>query len=111
MVMVKLIIQKKITRYSNNKKFSLLGKSSGVILLMSNPDVGAWYSGLCGQECCLSCQKAWGGDSWRIFFSLFLPWSYGPSITSRSSDVVSPNDWFVSSIWFLLSTGKVAIVA
>jgi hypothetical protein len=41
-----------------------------------------------------------------VFFltSLF----YGLSITCGSSEVVLPNDWFVSSIWFLLSTGQVA---
>jgi hypothetical protein len=45
------------------------------------------------------------------FFFLFFhfPWSYGPSITSRSCNVLSPGDWLVSSIWFLLSTGQVAI--
>jgi hypothetical protein len=29
--------------------------------------------------------------------------------TNGSSDVVSPGDWLVSSVWFLLSTGLVAI--
>jgi hypothetical protein len=53
--MVKLIIKKK-NRYSNNKKFSLLGKSSGLIPLVSNPGIGAWYSGICGEGCCPSCQ-------------------------------------------------------
>jgi hypothetical protein len=49
-VMVKLVIQRKRkrknTRYSNNKKFNLLGKSPGVIPLVSNLGVCAWYSGL-----------------------------------------------------------------
>jgi hypothetical protein len=74
-VMVKLIIQKKIqknTKYSNDKKFSLLGKSSGVIPLVSSPGIGAWYSGLCGKGFCPSCQTAWGRDGWRIFFLLSL---------------------------------------
>jgi hypothetical protein len=47
------------------------------------------------------------------FFSFLVfcfPWSYG-SVTSRNSDVVSPGDWLVSSIWLLLSTGQVAIGA
>jgi hypothetical protein len=61
-VMVKLIIQKKKerkkTRYNNNKKFSLLGRSSGLIPLASNPGIGTSYSGLCGERCCPSCQKA-----------------------------------------------------
>jgi hypothetical protein len=46
-----------------------------------------------------------------FFFFSHFPWSYGPSITSGSSDVVSPGDWLVSSIWFLLSTGQVVIGA
>jgi hypothetical protein len=70
--MVKLIIQKKKpTKCSNNKNFSLLGKCSGVIPSVSNPGIGAWYSGLCGELCCLSCWIAWGGDG-GIFFSFFL---------------------------------------
>jgi hypothetical protein len=44
-----------------------------------------------------------------LFFFFHFPWSYGSSITSGSSDVVSPGDWLVSSIWFFLSTGQVAI--
>jgi hypothetical protein len=44
--------------------------------------------------------------SW-VFFSCFShsSWSYGLSITSGSSGMVSPVNWLVSSIWFLLSTG------
>jgi hypothetical protein len=38
-----------------------------------------------------------------------FPWSCGLCVTSRSSEVVSPDGWLVSSIWFLLSTGCVAI--
>jgi hypothetical protein len=34
--MIKLIMQGEKTRYSNNKKFSLLGESSGLIPLASN---------------------------------------------------------------------------
>jgi hypothetical protein len=34
-----------------------------------------------------------------------FPWPYGPSITSRNSEVVSSDGWLVSSIWFLPSTG------
>jgi hypothetical protein len=37
------------------------------------------------------------------FFSHFS-WSYGPSVTRRRSEVVSPGDWVVNRIWFLLST-------
>jgi hypothetical protein len=51
----------------------------------------------------------WGrGDGWRIFSPCFS-WSYGPSLTSWSSGVASPDGWLVSSIWFLPSTGQVAI--
>jgi hypothetical protein len=39
--MVELIIQKKKNRKSNNKNFSLLGKSSGLTPLASNPSIGA----------------------------------------------------------------------
>jgi hypothetical protein len=42
-------------------------------------------------------------------FSPLFNWSYGLSIKSESSEVVSPGDWLVSSIWFLLSTGQVVI--
>jgi hypothetical protein len=45
-VMVKLIIQKK-----PQNRFSLLSKGSRLILLVSNPGIGAWYSGLCGERC------------------------------------------------------------
>jgi hypothetical protein len=31
------------------------------------------------------------------------------SITSRSCEMVAPGDWLVNSIWFLLSTGQVAV--
>jgi hypothetical protein len=100
----------------NNKKYNLLGKNFGVIPLVSNPGIGAWYSGLCGEGCCPSCWTTWGGDSWGgVAFSLFVffcfPWSHGPSVKSGSSDVVSPGNWVVSSIWFLLSTVQVAIGA
>jgi hypothetical protein len=49
------------------------------------------------------CWTAWGrgGDG--------FPWSYWPSITSGSSNVVPPDDWLARSIYFLLSTGEVAI--
>jgi hypothetical protein len=62
--------------YNNNKKFSLLGKSSGLSPLASNPDIGTWYSGLCGEGCCPSCKKAWWGDTaeevFLFLFSTFL---------------------------------------
>jgi hypothetical protein len=40
-------------RYSNNKKFSLLGKSPGLISLASNPSVGTGYSGFVGKGAAL----------------------------------------------------------
>jgi hypothetical protein len=43
-VMEKVTMQK--NRYNNNKKFSLLGKSSGLTPLVCNPGIGTWYSGL-----------------------------------------------------------------
>jgi hypothetical protein len=43
------------------------------------------------------------------FFLLFLV--FGPFVTSSSSGVVSPGDWLVSSVCFLLSKGQVAIGA
>jgi hypothetical protein len=42
-----------------------------------------------------------------VFFH--FPWSYGPSVTSGSCEVVSSDDQLMSSNWFLLSTGQVAI--
>jgi hypothetical protein len=44
-----------------------------------------------------------------IFFFSCFPYSYGSSVTSRTSDVVSPGDWLVSGIWFLLSTGRLQL--
>jgi hypothetical protein len=67
--MVKLIIQKNKHKYSKNQKFSLLSKRPGVIPLASNPGIGAWCSGLCGEEYFPSCQTARDVDSWRRFFS------------------------------------------
>jgi hypothetical protein len=43
----------------------------------------------------------------RFFFFCF-PWFYGLLVESGSPEVVSPGDWLVSSIWFLLSTEQVA---
>jgi hypothetical protein len=105
----------KSSKVNNTKKnqlqqkqnFNLMGNSPGLIHLASNPGIGAWYSGLCGERCCPSCWMACGGDDWRVFFH--FPWPYGPSIISGSSEVVSPDDCLVSTIWFLLPTGQVAI--
>jgi hypothetical protein len=47
--------------------------------------------------------------SWLEGFFPHFPWSYGPSVTSRSSVVVSPDGWLVSSTWFLLPTRQVVI--
>jgi hypothetical protein len=69
--MVRFIIPKNKKQVSDNKKFSVIGKSSGVIPLASNPGIGTWYSWLCGEGCCPSCRIAWGGDGWRVFFFLF----------------------------------------
>jgi hypothetical protein len=71
--------------------------------LGSSHVIGAWYSGLCGEGCCSSCLTAWGrGDDWRFF--LHFPWSYEPCVTSGGSEVVSPDDWLMSIIWFILYT-------
>jgi hypothetical protein len=55
-----------------------------------------------------TCQDSLRASQLEVFFLCF-PWSNGLSVISRSSEVVSPNGWLVNSIWFLLSTGKVAI--
>jgi hypothetical protein len=70
-VMVKLIIQKKTG--------TAIVKSSVLISLASIPGIGAWYSVLCGEGCCPSCQTDCCGDGWRVFFFSFSysPWSYG----------------------------------
>jgi hypothetical protein len=98
--MIKLIILK-TTRY-NNKKFSQLSKSFGLIPLASNLGCGGWYSGLCGEGCWPSCWTAWGKMTGRFFFPCF-PWFYG------SFEVVSPDSWWLSIICFSLSTGQVTI--
>jgi hypothetical protein len=58
LIMEKLILQEKY-RYNNNKMYRWLGKISGLIALASSPDIGSWYSGLCGEQCCPSGQTAW----------------------------------------------------
>jgi hypothetical protein len=93
------------------------GTSSILIPLMSNPGIGAygwglfcspdssqgWYSGLC---VCAPLVRHLGEELGGGFFSSF-PWSYGPSVASGSSELVSQDGWLVSSILFLLSTGQV----
>jgi hypothetical protein len=70
-------------RYSNNKKFSLLNESSGLIPLASNPGIGAWYSRICGEGSAplvrhLGVEMA---GRFFLFFSFFcFPWSYVPSL-------------------------------
>jgi hypothetical protein len=79
-VMVKLIIQKK-NCCSNNKMFSLLGKSSGLIPLVSN---SFGVLDFVGKGCCLSCQMARGFFFFSTFFGLIgyllqvgaLKWSH-----------------------------------
>jgi hypothetical protein len=105
--MVNLIIQKK-NRYNNKKNFSLLGKNSGLTPLASN-----WVFCVVGEGTALLVGQ-FGEETTGEFVCLFVcffgfPWSYGPSIPSRSTDVVLPDDWLVSSIWFLLPTEQVAI--
>jgi hypothetical protein len=56
-IMENLILHEK-NRYNNNKIYSPLGKISGLIAVASSPDIGAWYSGLCGEGCCPSGQTA-----------------------------------------------------
>jgi hypothetical protein len=69
--MVKLIIQKK-KRYNNNKKFSLLGKSSRLNPLVPNPGIGTWYSRFCGKSAVPLVRQFWGGDIGRFIFLLSL---------------------------------------
>jgi hypothetical protein len=42
-----------------------------------------------------------------FFFPTFL--GLIGHVTSRSSEKISPDVWLVSSIWFLLSSGQIAI--
>jgi hypothetical protein len=74
-IMERLILQEK--RYNNNKMYKVLGKISGLIAVASSLYIGAWYSGLRGEWCCPSGQRAWEE---MAFFS--IPWSYELSITS-----------------------------
>jgi hypothetical protein len=46
-----------------------------------------------------------------FFFFFCFPWSYGPSVVSGRPEMVLPGDWLVTSIWFFLSTGQVAVGA
>jgi hypothetical protein len=104
--MIKLIILKEKIGTTTTKKSSV--SSAKVLDLFFW--YWHWYSGLCGDECCPPCQTAGVGETVKefLFFPCF-PWSYGPCDTSRSSEVVLSDSWLVSSIWFLLSTGQVAI--
>jgi hypothetical protein len=49
------------------------------------------------------------GESAVGFFPPHFPWSYEPSVISRSSEIVSADGWLMSNIWFLLSTVQFAI--
>jgi hypothetical protein len=51
--------------------FSLLGKSSGVISLASNPDIDTWYSGLSGEMLPLLVDSL-GWRQMEGFFSFFF---------------------------------------
>jgi hypothetical protein len=50
-----------------------------------------------------------GWARWLEIFFFHFPWSYGLSVTSGSSEVVSPGEWLMSSIYFFLPTGQVVI--
>jgi hypothetical protein len=70
-VMVKLIIQEEKKQIQQQQKVqSSLSKCPGLICLASNPGIGAWYSVLCGERCCPSCQTA-GVETARGFYSFF----------------------------------------
>jgi hypothetical protein len=57
----------------NNKKFGLFGKISRLILLPSNPGIGAWNSGFVGKNAALLVRQL-VGEMLVVFFFLF-PWS------------------------------------
>jgi hypothetical protein len=86
-VIVKLkILNKKREKQSQYQKSSQFSESSGLIPLVSNPDIGAydcwflgvpvssqgWYSGLYKKGCCSFCQTPWCGELTGFFFLLSL---------------------------------------
>jgi hypothetical protein len=107
------MIQNK-NRDSNKKKFSMLCKISRFIPLVSNPGFGARYSGLLEKGDAplirqFGVEKA--GGFFFFFFFFFLdhyPWSIGCHLQAGALEVVSLDDWLVSSISFFLSAGQVA---
>jgi hypothetical protein len=98
----------------------LFHKSSGLTPLLSNRGIGAyawgflgalissqgWHSGLCGEGYCPFCWTAWVESAAGFLFPPCFHCFDGLSVTSGSSEVVSPDGWLVSSIWFLLSMGR-----
>jgi hypothetical protein len=79
--------------YSNNKKFSLLGKSSGLIplasiLILVLGILGFVEKGAAPLVRQLGVEMA--GECFSFLFSPDFPWSYGPSIVSRIPEVVLP---------------------
>jgi hypothetical protein len=50
---------------------------------------------------------AWGELAGGFFPHFF--WTYGPSVTRGSSEVVSPDSWLVSNIWFLCPQGRLQL--
>jgi hypothetical protein len=71
--------------------------------LVSNPDIGAWYSGLCGEGSCLFCQTAYKGDGWFFgFFFLFslLFWAvcYKWELWSCPTSWLASEQYLVSSV-------------
>jgi hypothetical protein len=85
----------KKSRYTNNKKFSLLGKSFGVISLASNTGISAWYSELCGEGCWPSFQTAWSRQLKGFFFFFTIFGLRGHLLQVR------PLKWFhqVTGLW------------
>jgi hypothetical protein len=85
--------------------FSLLSKSSELIPLVSSPGIGTWFSGLCGEQCCNLLRWRW----MEVFSFCML--SLGLCVIHCKQDPWSGlTRWLlVSRVWFLLSTGKVAI--
>jgi hypothetical protein len=91
--------QKK-NRYNNNKQFRLLSKRLDLFLWHPILVLVLSILGFLGKGAAPSCWTAWWGNGWGLFcfvFCLFFcfPWSYGPCITRRNSEVVSSDDWLV----------------
>jgi hypothetical protein len=107
--MVKLIIQKKKTVIAITKSYVCPVKILDLLIWCPILVLSLDILGFVGKGAAPLVGQPWGWRQLEGFFFFFFcfPWSYGPSVASGYPELISPGDWLVNSIWFLLSTGHV----